>query len=129
MDLSNFIRESARQYGNELYASPKLREFGSELKISKKSNSFTESVIREMTRLANKHGAVNLAQGFPDFACPEELKEAASKAIREDYNQYSVTWGAPVLRQAIAQKVKAYNKIEADPDKNIVVTCGTTEAM
>lgn len=99
------------------------------MKVSKKAAQFTESVIREMTRLATKHGAVNLAQGFPDFPCPEELKVAAAKAIREDYNQYSVTWGAPVLRAAISKKVKEYNNIEADPDKNIVVTCGTTEAM
>lgn len=99
------------------------------MKVSKKAAEFTESVIREMTRLATKHGAVNLAQGFPDFPCPEELKIAAAKAINEDYNQYSVTWGAPVLRQAIAKKAREYNGIEADPDKNIVVTCGTTEAM
>jgi aspartate/methionine/tyrosine aminotransferase len=99
------------------------------VKVSKKAAQFTESVIREMTRLATKHGAVNLAQGFPDFPCPEELKIAAARAINEDYNQYSVTWGAPVLRAAIAKKAKEYNKIDADPDKNIVVTCGTTEAM
>ncbi|HYB04568.1 MAG TPA: pyridoxal phosphate-dependent aminotransferase [Nitrososphaerales archaeon] len=99
------------------------------MKVSKKAAQFTESVIREMTRLATKHGAVNLAQGFPDFPCPQELKIAAARAINEDYNQYSVTWGAPVLREAIAKKAKEYNKIEADPDRNIVVTCGTTEAM
>jgi aspartate/methionine/tyrosine aminotransferase len=82
-----------------------------------------------MTRLATKHGSVNLAQGFPDFPCPEELKEAACRALHDDYNQYSVTWGAPVLREAIAKKAGVYNKINSDPDKNIVVTCGTTEAM
>ncbi len=82
-----------------------------------------------MTRLATKHGAVNLAQGFPDFPCPDELKIAAARAINEDYNQYSVTWGAPLLRRAIAKKAKEYNGIDADPEKNIVVTCGTTEAM
>ncbi len=82
-----------------------------------------------MTRLAAKHDAVNLAQGFPDFACPKELKDAAAKAIDEDFNQYSVTWGAPILREAIAKKARIYNKIEADGDKNVVVTCGTTEAM
>ena len=106
-----------------------MDEIRSELKVSKKANSFTESVIREMTRLANKHGAVNLAQGFPDFPCPEELKEAACRALHEDYNQYSVTWGAPALRQAISRKAGSYNKIDADPDASIVVTCGTTEAM
>lgn len=82
-----------------------------------------------MTRLATKHGAVNLAQGFPDFPCPRELKEAASEAIHEDYNQYSVTWGVPELREAIVAKAKSYNGIEASADKNVVVTCGTTEAM
>ncbi|MGI0090126.1 MAG: pyridoxal phosphate-dependent aminotransferase [Nitrososphaerales archaeon] len=82
-----------------------------------------------MTRLAIKHNAINLAQGFPDFPCPDELKEAAAKAVYEDYNQYSVTWGTPLLREAIAQKARKYNKIEADPDEEIVVTCGTTEAM
>lgn len=99
------------------------------MKVSKKAAEFTESVIREMTRLATKHGAVNLAQGFPDFPCPQELKVAAARAIENDYNQYSVTWGAPELRRAIAKKAKDYNKIDSDPDKNIVVTCGTTEAM
>jgi len=99
------------------------------VKVSKKAAQFTESVIREMTRLATKHGAVNLAQGFPDFPCPQELKDAAAKAIEEDYNQYSVTWGAPMLREAISKKAKEYNNIVADPEKNIVVTCGTTEAM
>jgi L-glutamine---4-(methylsulfanyl)-2-oxobutanoate aminotransferase len=101
----------------------------SKLKVSSKAEAFTESVIRGMTRLATKYNAINLAQGFPDFPCPEELKQAASRAIFEDYNQYSVTWGAPVLRDAIAAKEKKYNKIETDPEKNVVVTCGTTEAM
>lgn len=99
------------------------------MKVSTKAESFTESVIRGMTRLAAKYNAINLAQGFPDFSCLEELKQAASRALYEDYNQYSVTWGAPVLREAIAVKEKKYNKIDADPEKNIVVTCGTTEAM
>ncbi|MHB8567154.1 MAG: pyridoxal phosphate-dependent aminotransferase [Nitrososphaerales archaeon] len=98
-------------------------------KVSSKAGSFTESVIREMTRLASDYSAINLAQGYPDFSCPPELKQAASRAIYEDYNQYSVTWGAQALRDAIAQKVQKYNGIEADPNKNIVVTCGTTEAM
>src|SRR5579875_3198432 len=82
-----------------------------------------------MTRLANKFGAVNLAQGFPDFPCPAALKEAASSAVFDDYNQYSITWGAPELRDAIAAKERAYNRIDCDPEKNIVVTCGTTEGM
>ncbi len=90
---------------------------------------FTESVIREMTRLAMEHDAVNLAQGFPDFPAPAELLEAASRALREGYNQYAITWGSPNLRQAIAEKVRWFNGIEADPEKNITVTCGATEAM
>ncbi|HLU69743.1 MAG TPA: aminotransferase class I/II-fold pyridoxal phosphate-dependent enzyme, partial [Fibrobacteria bacterium] len=90
---------------------------------------FTESVIREQTRLAHVHGAVNLAQGFPDFPCPPELKELARRAITADHNQYSVTWGTPGLRTAIARKAKAYNGIVADPETEVTVTCGSTEAM
>ncbi len=82
-----------------------------------------------MTRLSAKYDAINLAQGYPDFSCPQELKDAAAKAVADDYNQYSVTWGSPTLREAIAEKAMKYNKIEATADKNIVVTCGTTEAM
>jgi L-glutamine---4-(methylsulfanyl)-2-oxobutanoate aminotransferase len=82
-----------------------------------------------MTRRAEELAAVNLAQGFPDFPCPKELKIAAKRAIDDDYNQYSVTWGASVLRRAICKKAKSYNNIDADPDRNVVVTCGTTEAM
>lgn len=90
---------------------------------------FTESVIREMTRLAMEHGAINLAQGFPDFPAPAELLAAASRALGEGHNQYAVTWGAPRLRQAIAEKVRWFNGVEADPDRHITVTCGATEAM
>jgi aspartate/methionine/tyrosine aminotransferase len=98
-------------------------------KTSDKANLFTESVIRGMTRLASKYGAINLAQGYPDFPCPQELKDAAANAIHEDFNQYSVTWGSPILRNAIAAKAKRFNKIDANPEEDIVVTCGTTEAM
>ena len=97
--------------------------------VSSKTRFFTESVIREMTRRALKCGAVNLAQGFPDFAAPEQLKEAAKRAIDEDYNQYALTHGSPNFRSAIAAKERAYNKLECDPDLNITVTCGATEAM
>ncbi len=90
---------------------------------------FTESVIREMTRLAMEYGGVNLAQGFPDFPAPPELLEAAVRALADGYNQYAVTWGAPRLRQALAEKVRWFNGIEADPERNITVTCGATEAM
>src|SRR5512137_1041793 len=97
--------------------------------ISHKTRLFTESVIREMTRRALKCGAVNLAQGFPDFAAPKELKEAAKRAIDEDYNQYAITHGSPNFRRAIANKMRAHNGIECDPDRNVTVTCGATEAM
>src|SRR5437764_1144556 len=90
---------------------------------------FTESVIREMTRLAQRHNAVNLGQGMPDFETPEELKEAACRAIRDGFNQYAITWGAPSLRQAIAGKVRRFNGIPCDPDENVTVCCGATECM
>jgi len=90
---------------------------------------FTESVIREQTRLAHVHGAVNLAQGFPDFPCPPELKELAVKALEADHNQYSITWGLPGLRQAVARKARSYNGITADPETEVTITCGATEAM
>jgi aminotransferase len=98
-------------------------------KISKKSQQFTESVIREMTRLCQKYNGINLAQGFPDFSCPEAMKEAASKAIYDDINQYAITWGSKNLRNAIAEKSARYNGIKVDPEKNVTVTCGSTEAM
>ena len=97
--------------------------------VSRKMTLLSESVIREMTRLADRHGAINLAQGFPDFAAPAEIKAAAVSAIEDDFNQYAVTWGSPKLRRAIAKKAAWFNGIHADPDKNITVTCGSTEAM
>ena len=97
--------------------------------ISAKTRLFTESVIREMTRRALKCGAVNLAQGFPDFAAPTEIKEAAKRAIDQEYNQYAITHGSPNFRRAIADKVRSYNGFPCDPDRNITVTCGATEAM
>ena len=90
---------------------------------------FTESVIREMTRLAAEHDGVNLAQGFPDFPAPAELLEAAARALREGYNQYAITWGAPNFRRALAEKARWFNGITVDPERNITVTCGATEAM
>ncbi len=90
---------------------------------------FTESVIREMTRLAAEHGSINLAQGFPDFPAPGELIEAAARALRGGFNQYAITWGAPNFRQALAEKVRWFNGIVADPERHITVTCGATEAM
>jgi aspartate/methionine/tyrosine aminotransferase len=96
---------------------------------ARRTATFTESVIREMTRIATMHQAVNLAQGFPDFPMPELMKEAACTAIRGDINQYAVTWGTPVLRQAIAEKYRRFYDMEVDPDVNVTVTCGATEAM
>src|SRR6185369_14454674 len=96
---------------------------------ARRLRDFTESVIREQTRLAHLHGAVNLAQGFPDFPCDPALKEFARAAVDADFNQYSITWGMASLRQAIAKKVGAYNGIQAVPDRNVTVTCGATEAM
>jgi aminotransferase len=97
--------------------------------ISLKAERFTESVIREMTRLAMKHGAVNLAQGFPDFPAPAAIKQAAQDAIARDINQYAITWGAKPLRDAIAAKFARTQGIEADPEREITVCCGSTEAM
>jgi aminotransferase len=91
--------------------------------------TFTESVIREMTRIANQHEAINLAQGFPDFPMPAPMKDAACAAIHGDINQYAVTWGAPALRLAIAEKYHRWYGLEVDPDREITVTCGATEAM
>ena len=99
------------------------------IRISHKASTFTESVIREMTRVANAHGAVNLAQGFPEFPAPEELKEAAVRHIRADINQYAPTWGAPALRQAIADFMSRRRGVSVDPETMITVCCGATEAM
>lgn len=98
-------------------------------RVSDRVQRFPESVIREMTRVADQYHALNLAQGFPDFDPPPELLRAAQSAINEGANQYSVTWGTPELREAIARKARRFNHIEADPEKNVVVTCGATEAM
>ncbi|HUL86056.1 MAG TPA: aminotransferase class I/II-fold pyridoxal phosphate-dependent enzyme [Actinomycetota bacterium] len=99
------------------------------LRASIKSSSFTESVIREMTRLSDLHGAINLSQGFPDFPAPPEVKEAARRAIAEDHNQYPITWGVPAFRQAIAASYAERYGIDADPETEICVTCGSTEAV
>jgi len=92
-------------------------------------NAFTESVIRGMTRLANRHGAINLSQGFPDFDPPEVLLAALENAARGHCHQYAVTWGAPNFRQALARKIQRFSGMEIDPDQHLVVTCGSTEAM
>ncbi|MFM2125967.1 MAG: hypothetical protein RL328_2418 [Acidobacteriota bacterium] len=96
---------------------------------AKRTHLITESVIREMSRLAAKHNAVNLAQGFPDFAAPQIIKEAAQKAIADDINQYAITWGAKPFRDAIAAKYRRHYGLDFDPEREITVTCGSTEAM
>ncbi len=98
-------------------------------RISKKAASFTESVIREMTREALKYGAVNLGQGFPDFAAPEDIKQKAMQAISDDFNQYAITWGVKSFRDAIAEKTKWFLDLDVDPETEITVTCGSTEGM
>lgn len=97
--------------------------------LSDKVEHFTESVIREMTRQAMLYGAVNLAQGFPDFSAPEEIKQAARAAIEKDINQYAITWGAKSLRNAIARQMGVWQGISVDPEKEVTVCCGSTEAM
>ena len=96
---------------------------------SRKAELFTESVIREMTRLAHAHGAVNLSQGFPDFPAPEPVKQAACDAIRRDINQYAVTWGARPLREAIASQFARRHGVQVDPETQVTVCCGATETM
>jgi aminotransferase len=98
--------------------------------LAQRVQLFSESVIREMTRHANRHQAINLAQGMPDFDPPAEVLDAAARALREGYNQYAITWGAPALRQEIAGKASEFNRIPGvDPDRHVTVTCGSTEAM
>ena len=112
---------------------PRPLDFGAmrPSRISAKAERFTESVIREMNRLAVAHGAVSLAQGFPDFACPPELKRAVAEAVDADINQYAITWGSKPLRDAIAETTPRHfpGWGEIDPETQITVTCGATEAM
>src|ERR1700688_3333929 len=108
---------------------PLEREAATSPKLSAKAGRFTESVIREMTRLAIRHGAVNLSQGFPDFPAPALIKSAAQDAIAADINQYAITWGAKSLRNAIADKFSRTNGMAIDPEREITVCCGSTEAM
>src|SRR5437879_1064831 len=114
-----------------LIISPSMGDVATQTKsfLSGKVAHFTESVIREMTRKAMMYDAVNLAQGFPDFAAPAEIKRAAQEAIAADVNQYAITWGAKSLRTAIARQMQEAQGIEVDPEKEIVVCCGSTEAM
>src|SRR5512143_2702613 len=96
---------------------------------ARRTRTFRESVIRGMSRLAAEHGAINLAQGFPNFAAPDLLKEAAAKAIRDNVNQYAITWGARRLREAVARKYAGWYGLSVDPETEVTVTCGATEAM
>src|SRR5437588_8590638 len=97
--------------------------------LSDKVGQFTESVIREMTRQALMHGAVNLSQGFPDFPAPAEIKKAAQDAVAADINQYAITWGAKDLRAAIARQMQVWQGVPVDPETEVTVCCGSTEAM
>jgi aminotransferase len=99
------------------------------IRVSRKSQRFTESVIREMTRLANAHGAVNLSQGFPDFPAPDAVKQEAARAVLADVNQYAITWGAKRLRDALVAKHEHFTGLKFDPEREVVVCCGATECM
>jgi aspartate/methionine/tyrosine aminotransferase len=99
------------------------------LNTARRTHGFQESVIRGMTRLAREHRSINLAQGFPNFPAPALLKEAAARAIHDDINQYAITWGAQRHREALARKYQSWYALDADPDREITVTCGATEAM
>src|SRR3990167_6306925 len=96
---------------------------------AQRTAGLVESVIREMTRLALQHGAVNLSQGYPDFPAPREVKEAAKRAIDADINQYAITWGAKSFRDALARKYSRALGWDVDPETEITVGCGATEAM
>ena len=97
--------------------------------LSKRTKTFTDSVIRRMTRIANEYDAINLSQGFPDFDPPQEILNRLSEVAHEDFNQYAITWGAQNFRDALAKKQSKYMNLDLDSNKNIVVTCGSTEAM
>ncbi len=98
-------------------------------RTAKRTHGFTESVIREMTRVAREHDAINLAQGFPDFPAPQRLKDAACDAIQADINQYAITWGSPRMRDALVAKYERWYGMVVDGEREITVTCGATEAM
>lgn len=97
--------------------------------LSKRTADFTDSVIRRMTRISNQYGAINLSQGFPDFEPPKEILQRLSEVTNEDFHQYSITWGAQNFREALAEKHERFTSMKINPDSEIVVTCGSTEAM
>ena len=123
--FTNSISICVNLWLNSLMTQPKI----SKNRISKKAASFTESVIREMTREAMKYDAVNLSQGFPDFAAPEDIKQKAQEAIGDDFNQYAITWGTKDFRDAIVEKSKWFLGLDVDAETEITVTCGSTEGM
>src|SRR5690606_10082039 len=120
--------DAAQTAAKQIAGPTRMTAHGSPPRTARRTHGFTESVIREMTRVANEAGAVNLAQGFPDFPAPEVIKEAACEAIRADINQYAITWGSPRLRRAIAAKYARFYGMEVDEAHEITVTCGATEA-
>lgn len=97
--------------------------------LSNRTADFTDSVIRRMTRISNRYGAVNLSQGFPDFEPPREILDRLAQVTKEDFHQYSITWGAQNFREALAEKYERFSGRAIDPNSEIVVTCGSTEAM
>ncbi|MBQ9280899.1 MAG: aminotransferase class I/II-fold pyridoxal phosphate-dependent enzyme [Treponema sp.] len=97
--------------------------------LSNRTSTFTDSVIRRMTRISHQYGAVNLSQGFPDFEPPREILERLSQVTKEDFHQYAITWGAANFREALAAKIRHFSGVEVDPNSELVVTCGSTEAM
>ncbi|MBQ8014332.1 MAG: aminotransferase class I/II-fold pyridoxal phosphate-dependent enzyme, partial [Treponema sp.] len=97
--------------------------------LSTRTSTFTDSVIRRMTRISNQYGAVNLSQGFPDFEPPREILDRLSQVTKEDFHQYAITWGAQNFREALAAKIRHFSGVEVDPNSELVVTCGSTEAM
>ncbi|HEX6211404.1 MAG TPA: aminotransferase class I/II-fold pyridoxal phosphate-dependent enzyme [Methylomirabilota bacterium] len=99
------------------------------MRISERVQGFTESVIREMTRVVDQYGGVNLAQGMPTFRPPQVLVEAAHRALDGDFHQYAITWGAPRLRWAIADRYRTFDGMQVDPDRHVTVCCGSTETM
>ena len=97
--------------------------------LSNRTSTFTDSVIRRMTRISNQYGAVNLSQGFPDFEPPREILERLAQVTKEDFHQYAITWGAQNFREALAAKIQHFSGVNVNPNEELVVTCGSTEAM
>ena len=97
--------------------------------LSTRTSTFTDSVIRRMTRISNQYGAVNLSQGFPDFEPPREILDRLAQVTKEDFHQYAITWGAQNFREALAAKIEHFSGVSVNPNEELVVTCGSTEAM